>query len=127
MTTDTVTDVMAPAATSKETGVLARAPKEWNQDKRWNPFNSYKLLAHVEEDDLFTDVHRRGLELVEIDTRGQIRGAQIYLLIPGTKLVPGNALSPQIQYGQHSAFSARDIGLYNGCFSCLDRIGISIR
>jgi sulfatase maturation enzyme AslB (radical SAM superfamily) len=22
--------------------------REWNADKRWNPFNSYKLLAHVE-------------------------------------------------------------------------------
>lgn len=22
--------------------------KEWNATKRWNPFNSYKLLAHVE-------------------------------------------------------------------------------
>jgi len=23
--------------------------EEWNHNKRWNPFNSYKLLAHVEE------------------------------------------------------------------------------
>lgn len=21
---------------------------EWSQNKRWNPFNSYKILAHVE-------------------------------------------------------------------------------
>ncbi len=25
---------------------LLKAP-EWSEDKRWNPFNSYKLLAHV--------------------------------------------------------------------------------
>ncbi|MCP4679325.1 MAG: radical SAM protein [Deltaproteobacteria bacterium] len=24
-----------------------RKPQEWTDDKRWNPFNSYKLLAHV--------------------------------------------------------------------------------
>ncbi|HUW47265.1 MAG TPA: radical SAM protein, partial [Patescibacteria group bacterium] len=23
--------------------------QEWNHNKRWNPFNSYKLLAHVEK------------------------------------------------------------------------------
>ena len=27
---------------------LKQAHKEWNPSKRWNPFNSYKLLAQVE-------------------------------------------------------------------------------
>lgn len=36
-----LTEVKAVSNTAQE-------KKEWNPNKRWNPFNSYKLLAHVE-------------------------------------------------------------------------------
>jgi len=35
-------------ATSEIRQAPQQARREWNPSKRWNPFNSYKLLAHVD-------------------------------------------------------------------------------
>ena len=39
---------MAYQNTEMAAGSSKRVIKEWNTHKRWNPFNSYKLLAHVD-------------------------------------------------------------------------------
>ena len=41
-------DAISPAGTSQVEAPARPKHREWNPSKRWNPFNSYKLLAHVD-------------------------------------------------------------------------------